>query len=238
MKKILSLIVFAFAFAGMANAQQNQTVTSGSDHTYTANPQAGTTPDHYVWQVVDGSDVAVIDLTGETGATLAITWDAVNFTVGQTYRLKSQVVDDNNCISEVVYVDVTIAAEAFVNFAAAATNVITCSDLNGGVSGGLADQSLFELEFTGGVGPYEVTYEIRDASNAVVQGPTTVPNLNNGDDLTINNNFVNETGADVNYTVVITEAKTNDGADVTVNADNSRTITVHTKPVIMNLTLN
>ncbi|RUT78483.1 hypothetical protein DLK05_07865 [Ancylomarina longa] len=222
------------SFVGVTMAQQTQTVTSGVSKSYTANPEAGTTVDHYVWQLVDASNVSVRDLSAETGATVNILWD---LTVGETYRLKSQVVDNNGCISEVVYVDVTIAAEAFVNFVATASDVITCSDLNGGISGGLVDQSLFKVELTGGVAPFDVTYEIRDASNAVVQGPNTVT-LNNGDDLSIDNNFVNETGADLNYTVVITSAKTADGVAVTVNADDSRTITVHTKPVISNLTLN
>lgn len=238
MKKILLLTIMLVGFVGLTKAQQSQTVTSNSTHSYTANPETGTTPDHYVWQVVNSSNVEAIDLTGETSATLSITWDDTNFTVGETYQLRSQVVDDNNCISEIVYVDITIAGEAFVNFAAGATNVITCSDLDGGLSGGLLDQSLFELEFTGGVGPFEVTYEVRDASNAVVRGPVTVPNLNSGDDLSVDNDFVNESGSDVDYTVVITGATTSDGEDVTVKADKSRTITVHTKPVIRDLTLN
>lgn len=239
MKKIIALLIVTMGFVGLAKAQQNQTVTFGVSKSYTANPAVGTTVDHYVWQLVDASDVSVRDLSAETGASVNILWD---LTVGETYRLKSQVYDDNNCVSEFVYVDVTIAGAASVMFADLSTNdnQITCSL----VTGGSPADTDFDVVFTGGVAPYELTYTITDKdgipSTLTKSFATTTGTLSLAD-------FENTTTGNQIVTVTLISALTSDLAVVAVSTidatnitgkNNVRTLTIYPKPVITNLTLN
>ncbi len=239
MRKLLTLLIFTIGFVGLAQAQQTQTVTSGITKTYTANPAAGITADHYVWQLVDASDVSVRDLSAETNATVSITWD---LTIGATYRLKSQVVDDNNCSSEFVYVDVTIAGDASIMFADKADNdnITDCSPL-------LGDTPItrnFDLVITGGVAPFEITYKLTDKDNVestltktfgVAGDPTPLTGV-----LSITD-FENTSGGNQAVIIELISGTTADGSTVTVDADaanNTRSVTIYSKPVITNLILN
>ncbi|MBN2596062.1 MAG: hypothetical protein JXR82_04675 [Marinifilaceae bacterium] len=239
MKKLFALLIFTIGFVGLSKAQQTQTVTFGNSKSYTANPEVGTTADHYVWQLVDASDVSVRDLSAETGATVTILWD---LTVGETYRLKSQVVDDNNCSSEFVYVDVTIAGEASVMFADLSTNdnQITCSL----VTGDSPANTNFDVVFTGGVAPYELTYEVTDKDGV----PTILTKSFAATTGTLSlADFENTTTGTQIVTVTLISALTNDLAVVAVRTidatnitgkNNVRTLTIYPKPVITNLSLN
>jgi hypothetical protein len=239
MRRILAILLFIIGFVGLAKAQQTQTVTYGVSKSYTANPEAGTTADHYVWQLVDASDVSVRDLSAETGATVNILWD---LTVGETYRLKSQVVDTKNCASEFVYVDVTIAGAASVMFADLSTNEnqITCSL----VTGESSTDTNFDVVFSGGVAPYELTYTITDKDGVTTTQKksfaTTTGTLSLAD-------FENTTSGNQIVTVTLISALTKDLAVVAVSTidaaniigkNNVRTLTIYPKPVITNLSLN
>ena len=220
---LLLLLLGLIAFTGNAFAQ-DQTVTDGSTHVYSVADEGLT----YTW-AVSGGTASVLDATNSQ----TILWNAPG-----TYTLTVFGTDVNGCITETRTSTIEVVGASSLMFAASSTDVITCSDLDGGLSGGLADQSLFELDFTGGVGPYDVTYEVRDNGGAVVVGPTTLTDVADGSDITIDNNFVNNTGSDEVYTVVITKATTDDGVDVTLGAV-TRTITVHSKPTISGtITLN
>lgn len=147
--------------------------------------------------------------------------------------------DGNNCITETRTFQIEVVGAATANFAALSGPVVTCSDLDGGLSGGLLDESLFALDLKGGVAPYDVTYEVRNASNDVVQASKKVTGIADGEDITITNNFVNTSGGDEVYTVVIIKVITKDGVNVDLGSDVTRTITVHSKPTISGtITLN
>jgi|GEM_PF-1558152 len=239
MRKILTLLIFTVAFVGLSQAQQKQTVTFGASKSYTANAEAGTTVDHYLWQLVDASDVVVKDLSSELGATVSITWD---LTIGETYRLKSQVVDDKSCVSEVVYVDVTIAGEASVLFANRTDNesIETCSPLLGDAPN-LTD---FELIITGGVAPFDITYKTTDKDGGVTTTTKSIGVAGDSSPLTgilSISDFENTSGTNQIVSIELVSGVTADGSTVTVDADaanNTRSVTVYPKPVITNLTLN
>lgn len=239
MRKLLTLLIFIIGFVGLIKAQQTQTVTAGVSKSYTANPAAGTTTDHFVWQLVDATDAVVRDLSSETGATVNILWDLPS---GQTYRLKSQVVDDKNCVSEVVYVDVTITGEASIMFANKADNgnVETCSLLLGDAP----NNTDFELVITGGVAPFDITYKLTDKAGIEttvnkqfgVAGDTTpltgVLSLSD---------FENVTGTNQSVSVELLSGTTADGSAISIDTDpnnNKRSLTIYSKPVITNLSLN
>ncbi|WP_421920561.1 hypothetical protein [Marinifilum sp.] len=225
MKKILSLIILAFAFVGVTNAQ-DQFVTVNTNHIYSVADEGLT----YTWAVTGGTST---DLSAQKGASINILWDAAG-----TYTLTVFGTDGDGCQSETTTATIEVVGASSLLLAASSSDVITCSNLDGGLSGGLADQSVFELDFTGGVGPYDVTYEVRNSGGTVVVGPTTLTDVADGSDITIDNNFVNTSGSDEVYTVVITSATTEDGANVTLG-DVTRTITVHSKPTISGtITLN
>lgn len=226
-------------FVGLTKAQQTQNVTSGVSRSYTANPDAGTTVDHYVWQLVDASDVSVRDLSAETGATVNILWD---LTVGETYQLRSQVYDTEGCASEFVYVDVTIAGEASVMFAdlLANDNQRTCSL----IAGDSPADTFFDVVFAGGVAPYELTYTVTDKDGGITTQTqtfaTTTGTLSLAD-------FENTTTGNQIVTVTLISALTDDLAPATVSTidaamiigkNNIRTLTIYPKPVITNLSLN
>lgn len=223
LNKVIGLLLFGLiAFTGTAFGQQ--TVTEGSSHVYSVTDEGLT----YTWSV-SGGTASVLDATNSQ----TIIWNAVG-----THTLTVYGTDANGCITETRTATIEVVAGASLLIAATSTDVITCSDLDGGLSGGLADQSLFKLDFTDGVGPYDVTYEVRDSGGAVVLGPTTLTDVADGTDITIDNNFVNTSGSDEVYTVEITSATTDDGVNVSLG-DVTRTITVHSKPTISGtITLN
>jgi hypothetical protein len=239
MKKVFTVILFILCFVGLSKAQQTQSVSYNSANTYTANPDSGTSVDHYLWQLVDMSDVTVKDLSAETGATVSITWD---LTIGETYRLKSQVYDTENCSSEFVYVDVTIVGDASVLFAddSSNDNVITCSLL----SGEEATSYDFEIIITGGVAPFELNYTLTDKFGVETVTSKTFGASGDSTPLTGTfsiSDFENETGASQTVSIQITSGTTADGSSITIDSDesnNTRSLTVYSKPVITNLTLN
>lgn len=227
MKKILSLIIFAFAFAGMANAQDQQ-VTLGTTHNYTVAAVAGYT---YTWTVdAAGTDT---DVSAVTGNSISVDW---NQAVG-TYNITVYATETaTNCISETETISVQVLGQSSVLFAAA-DDATTCSDLDGNVFGGGASggSSSFSVEFTGGVAPYELIYRVLDAANNPVGADVTLSDLPASTTISVVNNFINDTNASVDYKVVLVSATTKDGAAVLVDADaanNTRTITVLPKPRI------
>ncbi|RZT93148.1 hypothetical protein EV201_2300 [Ancylomarina subtilis] len=223
MKNLLKKSLFTLAIVCLgysAFAQVDQTVTKGKSQSYKVDDEGLT----YTWNVNGGT---VSDLTTQTGNTVLIDWS-----IEGTWDLTVFGTDANNCITETRTFQIEVVGAATANFAGTSGPVVTCSDLNGGLPGGLLDESLFALDLKGGVAPYDVTYEVRDASSAVVQASKTVTGIADGEDITITNDFVNTSGGDEVYTVVITKVITKDGVNVTLGADVTRTITVHSKPTI------
>lgn len=237
MKKIFTVILFTLCFVGLTKAQQTQSVSYNSTKTYTANPDTGTSVDHFLWELVDMSDVTVKDLSAETGATVSITWD---LTIGETYRLRSQVYDTENCSSEFVYVDVTIVGDASVLFADDSSNdsVITCSLL----SGEEATSYDFEITITGGVAPFELSYTLTDKFGVESVGSKSFGETGDSTPLTGTfsiSDFENVTGASQTVSIQITSGTTADGSSITIDeSNNTRSLTIYSKPVITNLTLN
>ncbi|WP_282015831.1 hypothetical protein [Marinifilum flexuosum] len=241
MKRLILLLMLTVSFAGVTMAQQVQDVTLGSTHTYTANPEAGTTANEYKWQIVSGG-VDVIDLTAEKGAAVSITFAAADFAEGNTYQLRSQVIDNTGCISEYVYVDITVLGVGNVMFADLNTNdnAITCSLLDGDTPSATS----FDVVFSGGVAPFELTYEVEDHEGNTTTQKQTFP-ASTG---TISvNDWENTVKVDQTVTITLISAVTKDGQNVPVittdatsivGKNNIRTLTVRPKPVITNLTLN
>ena len=239
MKKLLTILVFTIGFVGLLQAQQTQSVTSGVSKTYTANLASGITADHYVWQLVNASDVVVRDLSTERGVAVTILWDLPN---GATYRLKSQVVDATNCSSEFVYVDVTIAGGASAMFANRADNesMTDCSLLLGETP----TTQNFEFVITGGVAPFSITYKLTDKdgveSTEIVSYGTAGDASPTTGVLSIAD-FENTTGGNQVATIELISGTTADGSAISIDTDaanNTRSVTINPKPVITNIRLN
>jgi hypothetical protein len=216
LKSLFTLAVMCIGFG--AFAQINQTVTVGKSQSYKVD-DGGL---NYTWAVTGGTSSTITTANSQT-----ILWDAVGIWDVTVYGT-----DGNFCDTETRTFKVEVVGAASVIFAVASGPIVTCSDLDGGLPGGLLDESVFALDFTGGVAPYDVTYEVRNAANTVVQASKTVTGIADLGDITITNDFLNTTGGDEVYTVEITGVKTSDGVDVTLGADVTRTITVHSKPTI------
>lgn len=210
-----------------------QTVTNNSTHIYNVGADANL---EFTW-TVEHTDGTLLTSTDGTANDHSIT---IDWSKEGVWTITVKAKDKTTlCYTEPQTATITVVGAGTANFAAASGSVVTCSDLDGGLPGGLLDESLFALDLKGGVSPYDVTYEVLDASNSVVQASKTVTGVADGDDITITNDFVNTTGGDEVYTVVITGVKTSDGVDVVLGADVTRTITVHTKPTISGtITLN
>jgi hypothetical protein len=228
MKKILSLIILAFAFVGVANAQ-DQKVTLGTSHNYSVAAVAGYT---YTW-TVDAAGTNT-DVSAVTGNSISVDW---NQAVG-TYNITVYATETaTNCISETETISVQVLGQSSVMFAVASTDATTCSDLDGNVFGGGASggSSSFNVEFTDGLAPYDLVYRVLDPSNNPVGPDVTLTDVPASTSITVANDFINSTTGSVDYKVVIISATTEDCVAVLVDADvanNTRTITVLPKPTI------
>lgn len=225
MRKLYLLIALTFGLVYAANAQDQQ-VTLGVSDDYSVTAVPGYT---YSWTVdVAGTST---DVSGVSGNSINILWDKVagtyNITVFATETATS-------CISETETISVQVLGQSSVLFAAA-DNAQTCSDLDenifgGGESGG---NSSFEVQFTGGLAPYELKYKVLDPLDAQVGAEVTVAGLSATAIVDVPNQFINEGTGNAIYKIVIVSATTKDGASVdiaTAVADNTRTITVLPKP--------
>lgn len=244
MKNLLKKSLFTLAIICIgygAFAQQTQDVTVGSNHTYTAKLDASTTAKEYKWKLLNEAGVDV--LASEKSITASVDWLAAGFTVGNTYRIESQVLDINNCYSEIIYVDVTIAGAASVMFADAGDNIniLTCSL----ITGETPNDSSFDVVFSGGVAPYELTYDVTDKDGNTTSGLTKSFATTTGTLTAADFEYVD--GAVNVVTITLVSAKTKDLQDVTVDTgdagtiaakNNIRTLTVRPKPVITEITLN
>ncbi|WP_321295809.1 hypothetical protein [Marinifilum fragile] len=245
LNKAIGLLLFGLiAFSGSAFAQSTQNVTINSIHTYTSTPETGTTANSYKWVLLDGSTpMLTAKFAAETAATVSIDWSETNFTIGKTYRLNSQIIDDNGCISEIVYADITIVGAGSVLFADAVgnDNVETCSLL----AGDTENTTNFTVNFTGGVAPYTLTYDVKDITG-VTKRLTKTFDATTG--ILSAQDWENNTTSQQTYTITLISAMTKDGQDIAVDngttttlteaENNVRTIKVHPKPVIKELTLN
>jgi hypothetical protein len=225
MKKLYLLIAFTLGLVYFSNAQDQQ-VTLGTSDDYSVTAVPGYT---YTWTV----DIAgtSIDVSGVTGNSINILWDKAegtyNITVFATETATS-------CISETETITVEVLGQSSVLFAAADA-AQTCSDLDenifgGGESGG---NSSFEVQFTGGLAPYELKYKVLDPLDAQVGAEVTVAGLSATDIIDVPNQFINGGSGNTIYKIVIVSATTKDGASVDIAAaiaDNTRTITVLPKP--------
>tara|TARA_R110001583_G_scaffold6427_3_gene32557 strand:- start:8666 stop:9364 length:699 start_codon:yes stop_codon:yes gene_type:complete len=226
MKKILSFIILAFGFVGLANAQQQ--VTLGTTHPYNVVAVAGYT---YTWTVdVVGTNT---DVSAVTGNSISIDWNQAagnyNITVFATETATT-------CISETETISVEVLGASSVLFAAV-DNATTCSDLDGNVDGGGASggSSSFSVQFTDGLAPYDLVYRLLDPTDTPIGADVTLTDVTAATTITVANQFINGGITSVDYKVVLVSAITDDGAAVLVDADvakNTRIITVLPKPTI------
>ncbi len=225
MKKLYLLIAFTVGLVHFAIAQDQQ-VTLGTSDDYSVTAVPGYT---YTWTVdIAGTST---DVSGVTGNLINILWDKAegtfNITVFATETATS-------CISETETISVQVLGQSSVLFAAA-DDAQTCSDLIGNVAGGGASggSSSFQVQFTGGLAPYELKYKILDPLDAQVGPEVTVSGLNATASIDVPNQFINEGAGNAIYKIVIVSGTTKDGASVDIAtdvADNTRTITVLPKP--------
>ncbi|MBI9058258.1 hypothetical protein L3049_11710 [Labilibaculum sp. DW002] len=218
------LFISLIAFVGTANAQ-DQTVTINTTHTYNVDAVAGVT---YTWATTGGTST---DLVAQTGNSITIVWDAAG-----TFDLTVFGTDANGCLTETRTSEIEVVGAATVMFANAPANdaVIDCSPLLGGA----ITTSNFTVEFTGGVAPFDLEYEI-----TAIDGTKTTQNVSMAASGTISiDDWENVSGGDETVSIQLISATTSDGGTVTVDpdvADNTRSVTVHSKPTISGaITLN
>ncbi|MGZ2370864.1 hypothetical protein ACXR6G_13865 [Ancylomarina sp. YFZ004] len=224
------LFISLIAFVGTVNAQ-DQTVTINTSHTYNVDPVAGVT---YTWATAGTSD----DLTLQTGNSITFVWATAG-----THDLTVFGTDGNGCITETRTSSILVVGAASVMFASDASNisVIDCSPLLGGA----LTVSDFDVVFTGGVAPFELTYlitaiDLTTTTQVVTMGTAGDPTPLTGQ-LSLSD-FENLTSGDQTVSIQLISAKTADLGIVAVDGDvanNTRSVTVHGKPVISGtITLN
>lgn len=224
-KSLFILAVMCLSFG--AFAQIDQTVTLATTHTYSVTNTPGLT---YTWAVSGGTSSAAA-VAADTDNSISILWDDV----AGDYDITLFATDAKGCITETQTVTIRVLGESSVMFAAASLDVETCSDLVSGDAGGTGSggSSDFNIEFTSGLAPYDITYKVvaPDGGETEITKTDVPANYT----IQIDNAFENTTGSNADYTVVLVSALTDDGASVQVNTDvanNTRTITVLPKPVI------
>ncbi|MDQ2179487.1 PKD domain-containing protein [Marinifilum sp. D714] len=227
MNRVIGLLLFGLiAFTGNVLAQ-NQTVTLNSTHEYSVSGDAIT----YTW-AVSGGTASVLDATN----TQTIVWNAEG-----TYTLTVFGTDGNGCVTETRTAIIEVVGTASVMFAKATGDVTTCSPLLGDP----VTPNNFDVVFTGGVPPYELTYETTAIDGS--KSTTTISVGVDGDatplttSLTIDD-FENTSGGDQTISIQLISATTKDGEGVVVDTDvanNTRSVTVNSKPTISGtITLN
>ncbi|MDQ1771365.1 hypothetical protein GQR60_12455 [Labilibaculum sp. A4] len=225
------LFISLIAFAGTVSAQ-DQTVTINTSHTYNVDPVAGVT---YTWATTGGTST---DLVAQTGNSMTLIWD-----VAGTYDVTVFGTDANGCLTETRTSQVLVVGAASVMFANLPANdaVVSCSPLLGGT----LTVSDFDVVFTGGVAPFELTYEITAIDNSKETKVVTMGTAGDATPLTGQlsiSDFENLTAGDQTVSIQLISAKTADNGTVAVDtdlADNTRSVTVHGKPVISGtITLN
>jgi len=224
MKKILSLLIFAFTFIGLANAQTE--VTGGTSQNLTAVHTHGST---FAWTVVgDGGTTVAI---AETTSAITFTWP----TVADMYTISVVTTDVNGCKSEPFEQRVKVLGTPTVEFADAGDVLGVCS-----AATTIADNGSTPVIVTyTGAQPWTLTYSIMDNNDVVVPGfdNIEVADINGDHTIDVAHTFVNNESTVQNWKVIINSAKSAD--DVVVNAtDDDKNIVVYPKPVITNLTLN
>lgn len=225
------LFISLIAFAGTVSAQA-QTVTINTSHTYNVDPVAGVT---YTWATTGGTNT---DLVTQTGNSMTLVWDAAG-----TYNVTVFGTDGNGCLTETRTSEILVVGAASVMFADVVANdaVIDCSPLLGGA----LTVSDFDVVFTGGVAPFELTYEITAIDGTKSTQTATMGAAGDATPVTGQlsiSDFENLTAGDQTVSIQLISAKTADLGIVAVDADvanNTRSVTVHGKPVISgDITLN
>ncbi len=210
------LFISLIAFVGTANAQVDQTVTINTSHTYNVDAVAGVT---YTWVTAGATGT---DLTLQTGNSITLIWDTAG-----THDLTVFGTDGNGCLTETRTSEILVVGAASVMFAVADVDVISCSPLLGGA----LTTSDFTVDFTGGVAPFALVYEL-----TAIDGSKSTQNASMGVSGTLSlDDFENLTTGDQTVSIQLISATTADGGIVTVDTDltdNTRSVTVHGKPVI------
>lgn len=227
MNRVIGLLLFGLiAFAGNVFSQ-NQTVTLNSTHEYSVSGEATT----YTW-TVSGGTASVLDATN----TQTILWNTEG-----TYTLTVFGTDENGCVTETRTATIEVVGLASVMFASATGDITTCSPLLGGD----ITTNDFNVVFTGGVPPYELTYETTAIDGSKSTSIISVGADGDATPLTTTlsiDDFENISGGDQTVSIQLKSATTKDGVEVKVDtdvADNTRSVTVHSKPTISGtITLN
>ncbi|PKQ65166.1 hypothetical protein BZG02_04890 [Labilibaculum filiforme] len=225
------LFISLIAFVGTVNAQ-DQTVTINTSHTYNVDPVAGVT---YTWATTGGTST---DLVAQTGNSMTLIWDAPG-----TFDVTVFGTDANGCLTETRTSEILVVGASSVMFANLPANdaVISCSPLIGGA----LTVSDFDVVFTGGVAPFELTYEKTAIDGTKSTLVVTMGAAGDATPLTGQlsiSDFENLTAGDQTVSIQLISATTADLGIVAVDADvanNTRSVTVHGKPTISGaITLN
>jgi hypothetical protein len=225
-KFFFTLTVMCLGYGAFA---QDQTVTLNSSHSYEV-ADGGLI---YTWAVTGGSSSVLTTTNSQT-----IVWNAVG-----TWNITVFGEDVNGCFTETRTSIIEVVGAASVMFANLPVNdaVVSCSPLLGGA----LTISDFDLVFTGGVAPFELTYEITAIDGTKSTEVVTMGVIGDATPLTGQlsiSDFENLTAGDQTISIQLISAKTADDAIVAVDTDvidNTRSVIVHGKPVISGtITLN
>ena len=220
-----SLFTLAIICLGYGAFAQDQTVTINTSHTYNVDPVAGVT---YTWATTGGTST---DLVAQKGNSMTLIWDAAG-----TYNVTVFGTDANGCLTETRTSQILVVGAASVMFANLPANdaVVSCSPLLGGA----LTVSDFDVVFTGGVAPFELTYEITAIDNTKSTQVVTMGVIGDATPLTGQlsiSDFENLTSGDQTVSIQLISAKTADNGVVAVDtdvADNKRSVTVNGNPTI------
>jgi len=235
---ILFTILFSLIISEKSRAQLEVSWDALRTHSVDFNTEYGKEEGAvYYWQVTGGTTT---DLLNVTASSVDIIWDG---DPGE-YELSVFVVDGNGCQSETIIQKINVLDESTLLFEDEASSPVLCSVLSEEITSGL-DQIIFTVNFNSGIAPYSLTYRIVDSDNNLYdnQGnPSTENIVENGIatstyEIKIENGFLNDTDQDQVYKVEILEAKTSDGANVTLD-ENMQIFTICKKPMIQNLKMH
>lgn len=198
----------------------------------------------YTWELIP-AEGSSSDLSLITGDSARVIWDGP---LG-IYTLQVSVLDGNGCVSETISQQVQIVSPGALVFSAEFPDVVTCSDLAGGLEGSVPEhtKSMFRVIYTGASNLKSATVTIRNPEGNYIdldgnelpdqQNPEVLINNPEADkavDFEVSDNWENLLAGNVQFEIEIIKATLVDDTDVVAveGTDMERTITVLPKPIV------
>jgi hypothetical protein len=198
----------------------------------------------YSWQVTPATGTST-NVGAVTDSAATIVWDGLP----GIYILTVSVIDGNGCVGEQISKEMEIIASGDLVFAAAMPSTTVCSDLEGGLEGSSPPhtESLFQVVYAGESNLVSATFTIENPGGEFVgldgavlpeQENPEITLENDGEDKTIDlavsDAWENTGSTEVQFTVTLVSAVTNDDAEIVADPETDivRSITVLPKPVI------